>query len=171
MYLFVFSWTPALESVRASRNELPYGIIFASFMASILASSLAYDAATARQLVRHSVLLPAVLGTAGLCFFGGGRLGSEQSTFWVFCLFEATVGLYWPCIGYLKGQLVDDRIRAQVYSVLRIPLNIFVVVSLLFLRGDSGSFGSVFATCSTLLLASCFALGIGHWTSGGVVGR
>lgn len=30
----------------------------------------------------------------------------------------------------LKGKLIDDGLRASVYSVLRIPLNAFVVLAL-----------------------------------------
>jgi hypothetical protein len=54
----------------------------------------------------------------------------ERLTFWSFCVFEACVGMYWPSVGYLKGRVVEDGIRARVYGVLRVPLNIFVVVAL-----------------------------------------
>jgi hypothetical protein len=157
MYLFVFFWVPTLKSVQSSPGELPYGLIFASFMAATLASSLAFNAITERQLMRHTTLLVAILALSAACFFLSAGPKSEQSAFWVFCLFEAAVGMYWPCMGYLKGRLVEDGVRAQVYGILRIPLNIFVVVSLLF-TGDGDSFGNVFSVCSTLLLASSGAL-------------
>lgn len=159
MYLFVFFWTPALKSAQTTTSALPYGLIFASFMASALAASLAFNLITARQVVRYSTLLLAILATANFCFFSSVHPKSEQSTFWIFCLFEATVGMYWPCTGYLKGKLIDDGMRAQVYAILRIPLNLFVVVVLLY-TGDGEAFGSVFALCSKLLPVSCGALGI-----------
>jgi hypothetical protein len=56
-------------------------------------------------------------------------------------------------MGFLKGKLIEDGVRAQVYAMLRIPLNIFVVVSLLF-TGGGDTYGRVFLVCSTLLLAS-----------------
>jgi hypothetical protein len=157
MYLFVFFWVPALKSVQSSPGELPYGVIFSSFMAATLASSLAFNTITERRLVRHTTLLVAILGLSAACFFLAATPRSEQSAFWVFCLFEAAVGMYWPCMGYLKGRLVEDGVRAQVYGILRIPLNIFVVVSLLF-TGDVDAYGRVFPVCSTLLLASSGAL-------------
>ncbi|KAK0617242.1 major facilitator superfamily transporter [Immersiella caudata] len=160
MYLFVFFWAPALRSVQSTEKGLPYGIIFASFMAATLASSLVFAKITARQLVSYTNLLLGILGTSSLCFLLSARPRSEQSTFWVFCIFEAAVGMYFPCMGYLKGRLVDDGVRAQVYGMLRVPLNVFVVVSLL-LTGDGNPFGSVFTICSTLLLAASGAL----WTA------
>jgi hypothetical protein len=157
MYLFVFFWTPALKSVQTSRGQLPYGIIFASFMASTLASSLAFNMVMEKRLLRYTTLLVGILATSTISFYLMVSPSSEQAAFWVFCLFEAMVGIYWPCMGFLKGQLVQDSIRAQVYGFLRIPLNVFVVVSLLF-TGDGNAYGPVFSTCAKLLLASSGAL-------------
>ncbi|GAB1315841.1 Molybdate-anion transporter [Madurella fahalii] len=159
MYLFVFFWTPALKSVQSSQGDLPYGVIFSSFMAATLASSLAFNIITEKRLMGHVSLLVAILGASAGCFFLSANPRSEQSAFWVFCLFEAAVGMYWPCMGFLKGKLIDDGVRAQVYGMLRIPLNVFVVVSLLF-TGDGDAHGRVFSVCAALLLASSGALWI-----------
>ncbi|OLN85143.1 Molybdate-anion transporter 2 [Colletotrichum chlorophyti] len=162
MYLFVVLWSPVLVSASSAPDSLPYGIIFASFMASTLLSSLLYPRLSA-LVSNPSRLLLAVLLIANAVFFalGSGPGRSEQVTFWLFCLFEACVGLYFPSMGYLKGKVVDDGVRAQVYGVLRIPLNIFVVVSLA-LTGD-GQASKVFLVCGMLLQASCGAL----WVMGG----
>lgn len=40
------------------------------------------------------------------------------------------MGLYYPSMGYLKGQIVHDGVRGKVYGLLRLPLNVFVVVTL-----------------------------------------
>lgn len=166
MYLFVFMWGPALQSAHAYESAaassgggagLPYGIIFASFMASVLAASLLFNIAMDRKLVKYTYLLGGILAVADLAFYLLEQPRPEQLTFWLFCLFEACVGMYWPCMGYLKGQLIDDGVRAQLYGVLRVPLNVFVVVSLYF-TGDGDSYAKVFAVCSRLLLLSIGAL-------------
>ncbi|KAK0628964.1 hypothetical protein B0T17DRAFT_614812 [Bombardia bombarda] len=165
MYLFVFFWTPALRSAAATTktDDLPLGVIFASFMASCLASSLAFNIITTGKLISHATLLLCILATSSVCLFLSARPSSEQSAFWVFCLFEAAVGMYWPCMGCLKGALIDDGIRSQVYGMLRVPLNVFVVVSLL-LTGEAGddAYGTVFTVCASLLLAACGALWVGR---------
>lgn len=166
MYLFVFFWGPALTSARkyeaasgaaASVGGLPYGIIFASFMASVLAASLLFNIAMDRKLLKYTYLLIGILGVADVVFYFLEQPRSEQMSFWLFCLFEACVGMYWPCMGYLKGQLIEDGLRAQLYSILRVPLNVFVVVSL-YLTGDGDAYGKVFSVCSRLLLAAIGAL-------------
>ena len=69
MYLFVFFWSPALRSVQTTTGGLPYGIIFASFMASILAASLAFNIAMDRRLLKYSHLLLGLLFVADACFY------------------------------------------------------------------------------------------------------
>ncbi|PSR99097.1 hypothetical protein BD289DRAFT_458671 [Coniella lustricola] len=163
MYLFVFFWGPALASARqrtaavskpaVSTLGLPYGIIFATFMASVLAASLVFNLVMQKRLFKYTYLLIGILGAADLVFYTLEQPHSEQLTFWLFCLFEACVGMYWPCMGYLKGQLIDDGSRAQLYGILRVPLNVFVVVSLYF-TGDGDAYTQAFSACSRLLLAA-----------------
>ncbi|KAI1410764.1 DUF791-domain-containing protein [Hypoxylon sp. FL1857] len=153
MYLFVFFWTPTIKSVQKSTGELPYGYIFSSFMASSMAAALIFNIVMQKRPFKYSRLLVGILLAANFCFVKLAGPKTEDATFWLFCLFEACVGMYWPCTGYLKGHLVEDDIRAKVYSILRIPLNIFVVVSLA-IAGDSKHFTKVFSACSMLLTAS-----------------
>lgn len=159
MYLFVFFWVPTLKSVQKSAGELPYGFIFASFMASVMAASLTFNLVMQRKLLRYSRLLVGLLVLANFVFVKLSSPQRESTTFWLFCLFEACVGLYWPTTGYLKGHIIEDGIRAKVYSAMRVPLNIFVVASLVLTR-DSGDFGKVFSTCSMLLTVAFGAV----WT-------
>ncbi|KAI0839962.1 DUF791-domain-containing protein [Hypoxylon sp. FL0890] len=153
MYLFVFFWTPTIKSVQKSTGELPYGYIFSSFMASSMAAALIFNIVMQKRPFKYSRLLVGILLAANFCFVKLAGPKTEDATFWLFCLFEACVGMYWPCTGYLKGHLVEDDIRAKVYSILRIPLNIFVVVALAVV-GDSKHFTKVFSACSMLLTAS-----------------
>ncbi|KAI5866113.1 DUF791-domain-containing protein [Durotheca rogersii] len=157
MYLFVFFWAPTMKSAQRSAGELPYGYIFSSFMASSMAAALTFNIVMQKRPFKYSRLLIGILLAANFCFVKLAGPKTEDATFWLFCLFEACVGMYWPCIGYLKGRLVQDNARAEVYGILRIPLNIFVVVSL-FLAGDSSRFTQVFGACSVLLTTSFIAV-------------
>ncbi|KAI1387275.1 DUF791-domain-containing protein [Hypoxylon trugodes] len=153
MYLFVFYWTPTIKAVQKSTAELPYGYIFSSFMASSMAAALIFNIVMQKRPFKYSRLLVGILLASNFCFVKLAGPKTEDATFWLFCLFEACVGMYWPCTGYIKGRIVPDDVRAKVYSILRIPLNIFVVASL-FIAGDSQHYLRVFSTCSMLLTAS-----------------
>ena len=42
-------------------------------------------------------------------------------------VFEICVGLYFPMMGTLKGQIVPEESRAGIYNLYRLPLNVIVV--------------------------------------------
>jgi hypothetical protein len=62
-------------------------------------------------------------------------------------------------VGYLKGRFIEDGIRARVYGMLRIPLNIFVVVALGLVREGEEYRRGVFMVCGGLLV---FTSGVFH---------
>lgn len=161
MYLFVFFWAPALEAAHAnSPTLLPYGTIFASFMASMMTASLLFTKLSSYTTLSHGTLLSALLAVSTVTFYTlYSAPRTEQTAFWLFCAFEACVGVYWPVVGLLKGKVVDDAVRAQVYGVLRVPLNVFVVASLALTRGG-GDYAKVFGACAAFLLAGAGAVAL-----------
>lgn len=167
MYLFVFFWTPALKAAQSQTQEgkapttsLPLGMIFACFMGSVMLGSLAFNLLVSKyQLISHARLLTIIFASASSSLLVTVIVKDEALTFWSFCIFEACVGMYWPSVGYLKGRVIDDSVRARVYGLLRIPLNIFVVVALSLIKEGEVYRNQVFMTCSGLLV---FISGIFH---------
>merc|ERR1719379_3296457 len=51
--------------------------------------------------------------------------------FFAFLIFEACVGLYFPMIGTLKGDIVPEDMRSTIYNIYRFPLNVAVLLPLL----------------------------------------
>merc|ERR1719195_451465 len=51
--------------------------------------------------------------------------------FFAFLFFEACVGLYFPMIGTLKGDIVPEDMRSTIYNIYRFPLNVAVLLPLL----------------------------------------
>ncbi|KAI0204489.1 hypothetical protein F4808DRAFT_344037 [Astrocystis sublimbata] len=155
MNLFGFYWLPTLSSLRqVSASELPYGTIFSSMMAASMAAALAFNIVMDRQMFSYSRLAAGILSVAAFCsssLAAGER--TEGATFWLFCLLQACVGVLTPCIGVLKGRLIEDDARTTVYSVMRTPFNILAVVSLLAVK-DNSNVDGVFTTCALMLVAS-----------------
>jgi hypothetical protein len=161
MYLFVVLWAPLLQSASAAPESLPYGLIFAAFMSTTLLSSLLYPRLS--RGAAPSSVLSAVLAVSAAIFLAlassSGPGASEQRVFWLFCAFEAAVGAYFPAAGVLKGSVVPDGVRAQVYAALRVPLNAFVVLSLILMgEGTADAAATVFGLCGALLLGGAGAV-------------
>ena len=183
--------TAAAAAVGLDVADLPpFGLIFASFMCSMMLGSLLYNvklsssssssnsntsdnqnrsrSASSSSSSDHSshsnlwsslpsqiTLLSTVFALAAGSLLLTVYFPAERSTFWGFCVFELCVGLYWPCVGFLKGSLVEDGVRARVYAVMRIPLNGILVLGLVMTREGTGYREMVFVVCSgALLLAS-----------------
>ncbi|KAH7887149.1 hypothetical protein F5I97DRAFT_1109915 [Phlebopus sp. FC_14] len=163
MYLFVFLWVPSLQEASISLT-LPLGYIFSSFMISMMLGSLLYTAICSyppppslgfpndSSLSLHAKLSSLVCAISALALVISVRSDSEKVRFWAFCAFEACVGMYYPVQGMLRGTLISNEHRATLSSLFRVPLNVFVVVSLL--TGVSSARNAVLSASSLMLAFS-----------------
>jgi len=175
MYLFVFAWVPSLQEASNPGETLPLGYIFSAFMVSMMLGSLLYSATTsifsnsssaapssANAKLDGSLTLHAKLSSL-VCTLSACALAVSASTddvrkrFWAFCVFEACVGMYYPVQGMLRGALIADDHRATLSSLFRVPLNIFVVFSLM--TGVSSARLYVVAGCAVALSFSAIMTG------------
>jgi hypothetical protein len=147
MYLFIFFWSAALKSAHLASataatnpqglahpvaiqpwaNDLPFGLIFSSFMCAMMAGSAVFSFFYPTKQNSASILMHCVLLTS-VCFSCTTMLTDERLVFWGLCFIEACVGIYFPSMSLLKSEVVEDGVRGRVYSILRAPLNIFVVI-------------------------------------------
>ena len=133
MYLFIFFWSAALRSARSlagMSGSPPFGLIFSCFMCAMMLGSIIFTLSVPShgQLAGSRMLTMAMAG-ASCCLLMTVLSRDEKTIFWAFCLFETCVGIYFPSMAYLKGRTVEDGVRAKVYGILRLPLNVFVVVA------------------------------------------
>eukprot|EP00542_Grammatophora_oceanica_P018154 CAMPEP_0194048556 /NCGR_PEP_ID=MMETSP0009_2-20130614/27669_1 /TAXON_ID=210454 /ORGANISM="Grammatophora oceanica, Strain CCMP 410" /LENGTH=521 /DNA_ID=CAMNT_0038694465 /DNA_START=52 /DNA_END=1617 /DNA_ORIENTATION=+ len=129
MYIFVFMWTPALKALIDENDDLPFGLIFSTFMVSCMAGSSLFSfliKGAKGELLGVGVFLVSSISMAIVC-------SSNNSTlmFVMMLVFEVMVGMYWPIMGTMKGAIVPEDKRAAIYNLYRIPLNFVVLFSLL----------------------------------------
>ena len=134
MYLVIFFWSAALKSLRTLRSspseELPFGLIFSSFMCAMMAGSSIFNLRnTSRDLASTSQMLMAVTALMSCCLSLAVFVHDEYLVFWLFCLVEGCVGAYYPAMAYLKSRMIEYGIRGTNYSAMRFPLNAFVVIA------------------------------------------
>ena len=83
------------------------------------------------------LFLPALFHRSGLVALG------------CFFIFEAAVGIYWPSMALIKSRFVPEHVRATVYNIFRVPLNLLVISILANLGSLSDD--AVFWFCGLLL--------------------
>merc|ERR1711904_386170 len=81
-----------------------------------------------------------------------GVMTSDVSIrFLAFLGFEACVGMYFPTMGTLKGDIVPEDMRSTIYNIYRLPLNVLVLMPLLMNFSITTTF---MVTTAILILAS-----------------
>lgn len=135
MYLFIFFWSAALKSARVKSGgpladqDLPYGLIFSCFMCAMMGGSAFFGLfSTNHTRETAAYVLMSVTLLASACLSAAVLLENEMGVFWALCAIEASIGAYFPSMALLKSEVIEDGTRGRVYSILRFPLNVFVVV-------------------------------------------
>ncbi|KAL6707357.1 hypothetical protein ACN47E_004136 [Coniothyrium glycines] len=162
LFLFIFFKFPALKlahKITGSTDELPFGLIFAILMCSMMFGSLLYKhISTSPRPLPPQQILTGLLVLASACFFIPAYFRDERITLWSFCLFELCCGIYYPVMGSLKGKLIDDGMRANIYGILRVPLNVFVVLALSTTKEGEAHRNTVFTSCGMLLAVAALVV-------------
>ena len=146
MYSFVFLWTPALSP---ADEDLPHGMIFATFMLSSMIGSSIASRLLLRVDTRPEVFMQRVFGIAAAALAvpvlvaasgvgagpqwaragtgskqGGMTLGG-QIQFLAFNVFEGCVGVFWPSMMKARSLLCATALRRSLRSLTRGSLSCF----------------------------------------------
>ena len=138
MYIFVFLWTPVLDTEAGERMSL--GWAFSCFMLSLMVGSqvsrlLSTSGVPQQKVLRLCLITMMVAMTASavstntnLC---PDLLHCRQVSFVSFLLMEVGVGAYLPASAGLRSRLIPERCRAGVMSWYRLPLNMLTCIIIL----------------------------------------
>lgn len=126
--IFIFMWTPALMQ-DSNENELPFGLIFSTFMVSSMAGSSFFGIANGYFRLEFQALIVFILAALSMVWLL--FVNEQTSQYMAMNLFEFSIGMYFPVIGCLKSAIVPESQRASIYNLYRIPLNLIVLLGLL----------------------------------------
>jgi MFS transporter, MFS domain-containing protein family, molybdate-anion transporter len=122
-----FRWTPATKAL--STGDLPFGLIFATFMVCCMAGSSIFSIIIPSVKVEKLGIY--VLISATTAFILMAMASTDTTIMIAFLMFEVCVGSYFPMMGTMKSVIVPESKRAAIYNLYRIPLNFIVLFSLL----------------------------------------
>ena len=180
LHVFVFIWTPALEKRKDADQTVsgfvPHGVVFSLFMTCKMLGSMTYSILSSVQRKRHHTNVSGCGGDNNTSIAQTRKslryvfLAAAISFFWTvvfkesyfvalfaFCAFEFGLGVYWPAMAVLRGELVPNSLRASVTSVFRVPLNVLVVM-LLTAAGRASE--RALLLCCAAMMSVCFILNV-----------
>ena len=163
MYTFIFMWTPALHSSSTakphshvdSKESDPIskylGLIFAVFMMSSMVGSSIFQLYSDKKEIVYN--LPILIHVAAMIAMITVAVCLEEkaTVYSMFLVFEVAIGLFYPCFGLIKSEMIPEESRSALMNIFRIPLNAFVII--LLFRIDSLSFEAIFLVCAGAHLA------------------
>lgn len=155
MYMFVFIWTPILDT----DGKTPLGMVFACFMVCIMVGSSIYQIATSGMYTPPFILKGAMmLGFVSMiaCFFATRESSpNDKLAFGAFLTLEVAVGMYFPAIGYLRSKIIPEEHRASIMNWFRLPTNAITCGGLLWMHREDNKNGThqIFTVC--LVMALC----------------
>eukprot|EP01080_Neovahlkampfia_damariscottae_P005864 gene5864-9692_t len=149
MYAFVFMWTPVLEKYYPN---LPHGLIFATFMVSVMIGSSIYKSLSDYFI---EFVVAAIFGISAFSLSFPILIHDGSVILTGFIIFEAMVGMFWPSVGMLRSKYIPENVRSTIMNYFRIPTNLFVMIVLG--RVDSMTHTQVFIIC-VLLLLTCYGV-------------
>lgn len=130
MYTFVFMWTPALKTVEETNAEVAgetldestaefLGIIFATFMVSVMVGSSVFNIAGTSKDNVYSI--PLYLHAMAFCTMAIISLfmSNKFIVYVMFLVFEMSVGLFYPAYGMIKSEKIPEDIRSAVMNIFR----------------------------------------------------
>lgn len=136
MYLFIFIWTPALDSIQP-----PLGLVFSSFMLALMIGSKIYSISLAHNYLdsKKMLLLSTFLASVSffMCTMAVSKVLTNHSLYVIkmcyifFVIYEISIGIYLPSMMYLKSQVIPENIRVTLSNVIKVPSNIFICLVLL----------------------------------------
>merc|ERR1712080_25728 len=166
MYIFVFLWTPVLDT-----GATPLGMVFSCFMVCIMVGSALFSILSQRGLSEATILkncLLMIASTMAICCFTtrpGASDIDKVISFLAFLVLEVAIGMYFPAISYLRSQVIPETHRANIMNWFRVPMNVITCGALLCLQVDAISedkrivFGAcLFLSALGVLLANRFIL-------------
>ncbi|POS75463.1 major facilitator superfamily transporter [Diaporthe helianthi] len=165
-YLVIFLWPSVLQgaheasSADADPAEIPYGVIFGSFMAAMIIGALLFNTSLkfAKTPAAPVWLLLGAIALACLSLLLLSVLQVEVPLYYTFLAFEVANGIYVPSMAYMRGLVVQSKSRAGIYGLMKIPLFIFVILDLGITAQGKGFRCFVFASSAMSLLCAAIAL-------------
>jgi len=125
MFIFVRFWWDVLHD---AYGAYPAGVVFALFMINAMLGTELLR--FLKMFISKQVISVANCAVAAACWMlialDWTPVGKFETKLILFCIYEITVGIYFNVMTDLRGELIEDSVRASVTALCRVPMNVIV---------------------------------------------
>ena len=130
--IFLFSWTPILK--QSTPGGMNVGFIFTSMVLTMIVGTKSYEVLIVCLHFDYYMSIAGCLFFQGLLLFLVYYIDSFLARMLFLALFNGLTGFYNPLNSIVKSNILEEKYRALLMNLFRVPLNTYVIIVLLTLR-------------------------------------
>lgn len=130
--LFLFLWTPIL--LQSTPYSINIGFIFITLVTSIIAGTKMFEIGIIYLKSGLYQMLCLILFSLSLSLYLIYSINSFPVRLILFAIINGFSGFYIPLFSFIKYKILNEKHRAFLMNIFRIPLNIYVIICLLSLK-------------------------------------
>ena len=129
----------ARDTSTSQTNDIPIGIIFATFMLSMMIGGKLYEFLTRKAKKSNSdvILYSTTIATAAMFWLCRHENTKASTTYLAFLLFQLACGSYYPSMSALRNRIIPQKEASAIAVLVRIPLNLLATFALIYLHNES----------------------------------
>ena len=130
--IFIFAWTPILQS----KTSLAFnpGMVFITFVLLIITFTKIYEVFNIYLKFNLFLSLSFSLIVEIFAFSYVTMSDDFYSSYIMLGIINGICGYYQPVNSIIKAKILKEKVRALLMSIFRIPLNLYVVCALSFMK-------------------------------------
>jgi len=148
--IFIFAWTPILKS--STQFEFNPGMVFFCFVMAIISGTKLYEIFVIHLRSNVFICMFFVLLVEILAFLILYSFNIFYVRFLMCIIINGICGIYQPINSIIKAKILKEKYRALLMNLFRVPLNLYVVFVLIFIKKLEAS--ELCIVCSLLLIVS-----------------
>ena len=130
--LYLFLWTPIL--LASSETPINIGFIYLCMVSCIFCGTKFFETSVIYLKMNLYAVLISCLAAITIILFTIFYVNNFFIRLCMFSILNGTYGLYTPLYSIIKYKILQEKHRALLMNMFRVPLNIYVIIVLLLLK-------------------------------------
>lgn len=132
LHIFIFAWNPILKSV--TNYSFNPGMVFLSYVLMIISGTKLYEIFIIHKKFNEFICLASCLLIEMFSFLIIFNYENFAVRYIMCTLINGTCGFYQPINSVIKSKILKEKYRAFLMNIFRIPLNLYVIFVLSFIK-------------------------------------
>lgn len=131
--IFLFAWTPILLATNDNKS-INVGFIFICLVTTLIIGTKSYEVCIIYHRLQRYLTLSMCILLSSVCYFCVYSIENYIVRLIFLSMINGITGMFNPLNSVIKSNILEEKHRALLMNIFRIPLNFYVILILLLLR-------------------------------------